>query len=80
VYATAVAKSDEYHKVIDEANVDFSASRDKELEGLMEHTLEAVHLEEAADANVCGTKWVDKVKPDGSLKSRLVVQGFTQVR
>ena len=79
VYATAVAKSDEYHKVIDDANVDFSASRDKELEGLMEHTLEAVHLEEAADANVCGTKWVDKVKPDGSLKSRLVVQGFTQV-
>ena len=79
VYATAVAKSDEYHKVIDDANVDFSASRDKELEGLMEHTLEAVHLEEEADANVCGTKWVDKVKPDGSLKSRLVVQGFTQV-
>ena len=31
------------------------------------------------DANTCGSKWVDKVKPDGSLKSRLVVQGFTQV-
>ena len=30
-------------------------------------------------ANICGSKWVDKVKPDGSLKSRLVVQGFTQV-
>ena len=31
------------------------------------------------EMHICGSKWVDKVKPDGSLKSRLVVQGFTQV-
>ena len=79
VHATAVASADEYHKVIDEDAVDYTTSRDKELKGLLEKTLEAVRLEETSDANICGTKWVDKVKPDGSLKSRLVVQGFTQV-
>ena len=78
VYATAVANVDEYHKVIDEEAVDFATSRREELNGLLKSTLEAVRLE-TSDANICGTKWVDKVKPDGSLKSRLVVQGFTQV-
>ena len=29
-------------------------------------------------ANSCGTKRIVKVKPDGSMKSRLLVQGFTQ--
>tara|TARA_B110000003_G_scaffold132183_1_gene134218 strand:- start:408 stop:1040 length:633 start_codon:yes stop_codon:yes gene_type:complete len=79
VYATAVAGVDEYHKVIDEDAVDFTTSRQEELNGLLKSTLEAVCLEETSDENICGTKWLDKVKPDGSLKSRLVVQGFTQV-
>ena len=58
--ATAVASADEYHKVIDEDAVDYTTSRDKELKGLLEKTLEAVRLEETSDANICGTKWVDK--------------------
>ena len=77
--ATAVARGDNYSKVIDESKVDFSESRVKELNGLLETTLKEVTIDEAGDANICGSKWVDKVKPDGSLKSRLVVQGFTQV-
>ena len=79
VLATAVAKGEEYGKIIDESSVDFSESRAKELNGLLETTLMEVSIDEAGDANICGSKWVDKVKPDGSLKSRLVVQGFTQV-
>jgi len=79
VLATAVAKGEEYGKIIDESSEDFSESRAKELNGLLETTLTEVSIDEAGDANICGSKWVDKVKPDGSLKSRLVVQGFTQV-
>ncbi|MDA9766720.1 reverse transcriptase domain-containing protein, partial [bacterium] len=79
VLATAVAKGEEYGKIIDESSVDVSESRAKELNGLLETTLTEVSIDEAGDANICGSKWVDKVKPDGSLKSRLVVQGFTQV-
>ena len=56
-----------------------SESRAKELNGLLETTLTKVSIDEAGDANICESKWVDKVKPDGSTKSRLVVQGFTQV-
>ncbi len=70
VYATAVANDDDYHKVIDEDTADFTTSRHEELNGLLKSTLEAVSLEETSDANICSTKWVDKVKPDGSLKSR----------
>jgi hypothetical protein len=39
VLATAVAKGDNYSKVIDESKVDFSESRAKELNGLLETTL-----------------------------------------
>ena len=77
VYATAVAHMEDYGIVVDESTVDFTPSREKEFNGLLEHTLEAVDVKPGA--NICGTKWVDKVKPDGTLKSRLVVQGFTQV-
>ena len=59
--------------------LDSSESRAKELNGLLETTLTKVSIDEAGDANICESKWVDKVKPDGSTKSRLVVQGFTQV-
>ena len=55
----------------------FHTTREKECNGLLEHTLEAVYMKPGA--NVRSTKWVDKVKPDGTLKSRLVVQGFTQL-
>ena len=77
VYTTAVAHMEDYGKVVDESTVDFTPSREKEFNGLLEQTLEAVDMK--SGANICGTKWVDKVKPDGTLKSRLVVQGFTQV-
>ena len=39
VLATAVARGDNYSKVIDESKVDFSESRVKELNGLLETTL-----------------------------------------
>ena len=40
--ATAVAESDNYNKVIDETKVDFSESRAKELNGLLETKLKDV--------------------------------------
>jgi hypothetical protein len=43
VLATAVAKGEEYGKIIDESNVDFSESRAKELNGLLETTLMGAH-------------------------------------
>ena len=52
VLATAVAKGDDYSKVIDESNVDFSESRAKELNGLLETTLTEVSIDEAGDANI----------------------------
>jgi hypothetical protein len=58
VLATAVAKGDNYSKVIDESKVDFSESRVKELNGLLETTLKEVTIDEAGDANICGSKWV----------------------
>ena len=63
VYATAVAHMEDYGIVVDESTVDFTPSREKEFNGLLEHTLEAVDVKPGA--NICGTKWVDKVKPVG---------------
>ena len=55
VLATAVARCHEYSKIIDESNVDFSQSRNKELNGLLETTLTEVSIDEAG-ANICGSK------------------------
>ena len=47
VLATDVARGDDYGKVIDESKVDFSKSRAKELNGLLETTLTEVSIDEA---------------------------------
>tara|TARA_B110000003_G_scaffold223713_1_gene224159 strand:- start:2088 stop:2372 length:285 start_codon:yes stop_codon:yes gene_type:complete len=77
--ATAVAESDNYNKVIDETKVDFSESRAKELNGLLETKLKDITIDEAEDANICAAKWIDEAKLVGPLRFRLEVQGFAQV-
>ena len=54
---------------------------DKEIHSLEKHSVyELVPMSFVASSQkVVGTRWVNKIKADGTFKSRLVVQGWSQV-